>query len=113
MKHLPLIPAVLLVAYTVYTAFIPITIAHSVIVIALSALFGLAAYLQFQVNPKYTQVLVKLEGELKAELSEQKEKNELRIKMLEDEMSRAAIAKVNGAGISSSSSNRAKTTPIF
>lgn len=86
------LPAGLLVAYAVYSAFTPITIAHSIILFALAALCGYQAYLTRQENTKYNQkVLEQMKHEFESKYSALKEAHEKKLSKLEDEVAKMAL----------------------
>jgi hypothetical protein len=79
----PYIAATLLVAYVVYSLFVPITIAHSMILFSLA---GLAAYNQFLLSrstPKLEDEIAKLKRELQTQMEKQKELHDKKLSELE------------------------------
>jgi hypothetical protein len=82
-------PTALLISYVIYSAFIPVTIAHSIIVIALVVLFGLQFHISRQEINKYNEKV--LEG-LKNEMDEKLANYEKRMARLEDEIGKTQLS---------------------
>lgn len=88
-RHLPL---GLLIAYLVYSGFVPVGISHSVIVLSLAALSGYQLHISRQETHKYNEeVLKQLKNELEAKLEQQKEFYAKKISKLEDETAKLAL----------------------
>ena len=79
-----LMPGALLLSYAVYTAFIPITIAHSLILFSLAGLFGYSLFIYSQQSPSIKQELLKSHEQLEQKLKLQKESFDERLKKCED-----------------------------
>lgn len=94
------LPGVLLLSYAVYTAFVPVNIAHSIILFSLAALYGFENYLLSNKHPSIIQKVEELRQEFQAELVKQKEFNEERLKVVEEEQARQAIVKANSSSAS-------------
>lgn len=108
----PYISATLLVAYAVYSAFVPITIAHSIILFSLAGLFAYNQFLIYsQENTKNKETLAKSVNEFRAELEKHKEQNEIKISKLEDEVTKMSLTSIRTA--SSSSKPETKKTYSF
>ena len=86
------LPGALLLSYAVYSAFVPVSIAHSIIFTSLAGLFGYSLYVHSQQLPSTKQELLNRIVELEQKTSEQKEYDELRLKKLEDVVGGLAIA---------------------
>jgi hypothetical protein len=84
-----LFPTVLLIAYVVYSAFIPVQIAHSIIVIALVVLFGLHFHISRQDNIKYNE---KALAGLKNEMDEKMANYEKRLAKLDDDLAKTHLS---------------------
>lgn len=98
----------LLIAQAVYLAFVPITIAHSIIVFSLAGLFAFNQFLLSQENPSLSTELAKLKSELEQRMEKQKESYEIRLKGMEDEVSRVSLASVRSPSSSSQKLDAAK-----
>lgn len=86
------LPAGLLVAYASYTAFVPVSIAHSIIIFSLALLAGYQAYLSTQKTNKYNEeVLREMRQELVSQLESVKEAHAKKISKLEDETAKLAL----------------------
>lgn len=92
----------LLVAQAIYLAFVPTTIAHSIIVFALAGLFAFNQYLLSQETPSLSIELEKLKKELEQQIEKQKETYDSKIKAVEDELSKAALGSLKSSSTSSS-----------
>jgi len=92
MKHSEIIPSFLLLSYVVYSAFIPVTIAHSIILASLAGLFGYTIYLYNQKQPSMQKELVKYHEKMELEMKQQKEFYEQKLIKVENVVSGLAIA---------------------
>lgn len=89
-KH---VPGVLLVSYLLYTPFITINLAHSVILFSLAGLFGFTQYLQHsQHSSKSHEEFAKLKSDLELQIKSNKENYEIRLKKTEDEVTKIALS---------------------
>jgi hypothetical protein len=104
MKHLQVyFPLTLLLAYCVFTAFVPATIAHSIIILSLATLSGYSIHISRQENLKYNkEVLDSLKNELEAKLMEQKGFHDKKLSKLEDELAKVQLNTIPRASSSSS-----------
>ncbi len=81
------IAPVLLVTYSIYSAFVQINIAHSFILFSLAALFALQSFISHrQENTKLLATLEHLKKELGQEWAKHKEANDKKIAQLEDDV---------------------------
>lgn len=104
MKHLP--PGLLL-AYIIYSAFIPVTIAHSIIALSLAILFGYHLHISRQENTKYNkEVLEQLKNEFDSKLNGTKEFYDKKLSKVEDEMAKMSLTVVAPKAASSSAQPR-------
>lgn len=87
-KH---IPATLLLGQAIYLAFVPVTIAHSIILFSLAGLFAFNQFLLSKETPRLSTELAKLQSELETQLEKQKEQHEKRLTLLEDELGRSTL----------------------
>jgi hypothetical protein len=86
------LPSGLLFAYCIYTAFVPLSIAHSLIILSLAALCGYQSYISRQETTKYNnEALTGLKNEFETKLEEQKEFYAKKIAKLEDEVAKMAL----------------------
>lgn len=97
----------LLLAYVVYTTFVPVSISHSIILFSLAAFAGFELYVQSHQLPSIKKTVEDLRTELFKEMQIQKETHEAKLQELEDEQSRQALIRAN-----SSSSSKPKPSPI-
>lgn len=103
-EHISL-PSGLLLAYAVYSAFIPVTIAHSIILLSLAALYGFHVHISRQEKHKLnTEVLRQLKMELKAEIAELKEAHEKKLSKVEDEVAKVQLNTMPNKAAASSAS---------
>lgn len=105
-KH---IPSALLLGQAVYLAFVPVSIAHSIILFSLAGLFAFNQFLLSRETPRLSTELEKLKQELEKQMEKQKELHELRLKSIEDEIVRASLSTVRNPSSSSSPKLDAKT----
>lgn len=105
-KHLP---AGLLVAYSVYACFIPINLAHSIILFSLAGLFGFQQYLQHSEQPSLETELAKLKTDFETQIKSTKENYEIRLRKVEEENGKLALSLTR----SSSSSIKSDKKVIF
>lgn len=96
------IPATLLVGQAIYLAFVPVSIAHSIILFSLAGLFAFNQFLLSKETPSLSIELSKLQSELEKQLEKQKELHEVRLKAMEDELARVSISTIRTASSSSS-----------
>lgn len=98
MKHFYVIlPGALLLSYAVYTTFVPITIAHSIILLSLAGLFGYSMFINSQQSPSLKQELKNSHEQLELKLKQQEEFYAERLKRVEDLAGGLALAN-NRAG---------------
>lgn len=109
---LPKLPlaGTLLLSYSVYTAFVPVSIAHSIILFSLAALFGFDRYCQLLQLPSMDKRMEDIRTELNQALNLQKETYEAKLAELKSEQSRQAIDRANA---SASSSSKKRTDILF
>jgi hypothetical protein len=91
----------LLVSYAVYSAFVPVSIAHSIIVFSLTLFAGFDHYLQSHQLPSTNTKIEDLRKEMSSKLEQQKADYEVKLQKVEEEMSRQAIARANSSSVSS------------
>lgn len=96
MKTLP-ISGTLLLPYLVYTAFVPVSIPHSIILLSLAVLTGFELFLRYQQHPS----LHKLLEQSLQEQTKKLEAYDARILELKQELSRMSLERVNSASASS------------
>jgi hypothetical protein len=102
MKHFyEITPGAALLAYLIYSAFVPITIAHSLILFSLAGLFGYSLFINSLKHPSMQKQMETLHEELKARIDSEKEIHELRLKKCEDATAQLVLA---GTRVSSSPS---------
>mgnify|MGYP001560328687 CR=1 FL=1 len=94
MKHLA--PGLLL-SYAVYTAFVPVSIAHSIIIFALAALTGFEIFINVHQTPSIEKKVSDVQLEMDKRIAELKETYEIRLKKIEADQERQAFEKVNTA----------------
>lgn len=99
----------LLIAQAIYLAFVPVSIAHSIILFSLAGLFAFNQFLLSRETPSLSTELEKLKQELEKQIQKQKEFHEARLKNIEDELSKASLTSVR----SSSSSSRFEAAKKF
>lgn len=86
------LPSGLLFAYAVYSAFVSVTIAHSIILFSLAALFGYQSYLSRQEKNQVEQKLLEqLKNEMEVKYSSLKEAHDKKLSKLEDEVAKMAL----------------------
>jgi hypothetical protein len=101
MKSLsPHIPSALLLGQAIYLAFVPVTIAHSIILFSLAGLFAFNQFLLSKQTPCLSTEIGKLKRELEERMEKQKESYEVRLKLLEDEVGRASLTAVRSSSSS-------------
>lgn len=89
------LPAGLLVAYAIYTAFVPVSIAHSIILLSLAALCGYQSHISRQEKNQVEQkILEQMKNEFEAKYSALKEAHEKKLSKLEDEMSKVMLNQI-------------------
>lgn len=105
MKHLQkLLPSALLFSYCIYSAFIPVTIAHSIIIASLAVLYSFHFYISRQDNIKLKQdSLDSLKNEMELKILAIKEIHEKKISKLEDDLSKLLLSTMPKTQASSSS----------
>ncbi len=103
MKHLQKLPlaGTLLVSYLVYSAFVPVSIAHSIILCSLAAFAAYDKFLVTTKSPSMELLVSSLRLEIDSKLEKQKENYEAKLQALESEQSRQAIAKINSGSSAS------------
>ena len=104
MNRIPL-AGTLLFAYLVYTAFVAVSIPHSIILLSLAGLTGFELYIKVQQLPS----MEKRMSDLKLELSKQMEVYDAKLAELKQEQQRVAIERANAA----SSAPSKKTQIVF
>lgn len=109
---LPKLPlaGTLLVLYAVYSTFVPVSIAHSIILFSLAAVYGFDKHLQSTKIPSTQKLVHDLREELYKEMKQQKEIYESKLAELKQEQQRIAIERANA---SSSVSSKPKSTIQF
>lgn len=86
------LPAGLLLSYIVYSAFVPVTIAHSVIILSLALLAGYQIHISRQETIKYNkEVLEQMKNEFASQLASVKEEHGKKLSKLEDETAKLAL----------------------
>lgn len=107
---LPKLPlaGTLLLSYTLYSTFVPVSIAHSIILLSLAAFAGFNLYIESHQLPSTEKKIEDLRLELVKQMSEQKEIYEAKLQELKDEQTRQSIARAN----STSASSTPKKAPI-
>lgn len=99
-NHLPL---ALLLAYVIYSAFIPVTIAHSLILFSLAISACYQSYISRSETTKFNkEVLEQLKNGFENELNGTKELYEKRFSKLEDEMAKMSLNTLPPKSVSSS-----------
>lgn len=91
----------LLIAQAIYLAFVPVSIAHSIILFSLAGLFAFNQFLLSKQTPRLSTELSKLKSELEQQIQKQKESYEIRLKSVEDELSKASLTSVRSSSSSS------------
>lgn len=94
------LPPALLLGQAIYLSFVPVSIAHSIILFSLAGLFAFNQFLLAKETPCLSTELSKLKQELEQSMEKQKELHELRLKTVEDEVSRVAIGTVRASSSS-------------
>lgn len=109
--NFPKIPlaGTLLVSYAVYTGFVQISIAHSIILLSLAGFAAFDQYIKSHHTPSLEKKMDELRLELNKELQTQKESNEAKLQELKEEQTRQSIARANA----SSSSSTKKPSVLF
>ena len=103
------IAPVLLVAEAIYLSFVPaLTIAHSIILLSLAGLFAFNQFLLSKQTPSLTTELGKLKSELEKQIEKQKESHDLRLKGVEDELSKMSMTSLKSSSASSKADNKPK-----
>lgn len=94
---LPKLPfaGTLLFCYAVYTAFVPVSIAHSIILFSLSLLTGFELYIQSHQLPSVLTRIENSRNELQKVMDKDRESFDKKLKELQEDMSRQAIARAN------------------
>jgi len=82
----------LLVAQAIYLAFVPASIAHSIILFSLAGLFAWNQFLLSRDTPKLQTELAKLKSEFGQQMQTHKETYEQKLKDLEGEMTKVAMS---------------------
>lgn len=86
------LPSALLFAYIVYSAFVPVTIAHSLIAFSLALLAGYQSHISRSENTKHNkEVLEQLKNDFDSKLNGVKEAHEKKLSKLEDEVAKMAL----------------------
>lgn len=86
------LPSGLLLAYAIYSGFVSVTIAHSIILFSLALLAGYQSFLSSQTTTKLNeQVLSELKQEFETKLNGTKEAYDKRLSKLEDESAKFAL----------------------
>lgn len=97
----------LLFSYVVYSTFVPVSIAHSIILFSLALLAGFNLYIQSIKSPSLSLQIETLRNELVQQLENQRGIYEAKLQALESEQQRQAIARAN-----SGSNSAPKKAPI-
>lgn len=105
------IPAILLIGEAIYLSFVPVNIAHSIILFSLAGLYAFNQFLLSQEQPSLSTELAKLKSELEQAMEKQKELHEKKLMQLEDDVTRMSLNTVRNTS-SSSSSSAAKVEAI-
>jgi hypothetical protein len=101
------LPSVLLFGYAVFSAFIPVTIAHAIILFSLAGLFGFQTHISRLATTKLNQeALDSLKNELDSKISAQKEFYDKKLSKLEDEMAKVQLNTLPSKTVSSSPAPR-------
>lgn len=108
------VPGALLLAYAVFTAFIPVTIAHSIILFSLAGLFGFQQFLSHQEKNKQSEnALEQFKQELEIKLAQQEELYGKKLSKLEDELGKVSLATIKSSSSPSSKSSSSDKRYIF
>jgi cytochrome c-type biogenesis protein CcmH/NrfG len=89
------LPGTLLLAYSVYSAFVPISIAHSIVLFSLALLTGFDIYIQSHQLPSITKKIENLKNEMLEQFKKDKEIYEDKLQELKFEQSRQSIERAN------------------
>jgi nicotinic acid mononucleotide adenylyltransferase len=91
MKYKPFFVPGLLLAYLVYLAFTPTTIAHSIIFLALASLYGFQEFLTRPEKTDYLQKLAQLEERMNERLTKQKEELDVKVQAVDAEVTKMVL----------------------
>lgn len=91
----------LLVSYVVYSTFVPVSTAHSIILFSLAGFSAFEQYINSHKTPSIRQDVKKLRLELLKEMETQKESYEQKLAELKQEQQRFAIERANSVSASS------------
>jgi hypothetical protein len=110
-KH---IPGALLLAYAVYSGFIQINIAHSIILFSLAGLFGFHQFLSHQEKNKHSEkALEQLKQELETKLAQHEELYGKKLSKLEDELGKVSLSTIKASSSPSPSKSGSEKKYIF
>ena len=100
---LPKLPlaGTILVTYLLYTAFVPVSMAHSIILLSLAALCGFDFFLKQHQQPRMEKQMSDFQEEILKLLNTQKEEHEVKLLELKNEQSRQSIERANSSSASS------------
>lgn len=96
----------LLVCYVVYSAFVPVSTPHSIILFSLSLLTGFELYIQSHKTPRTEKLLADIRNEMLQTMERDRDTFEKKLKELHEEQTRQSIARAN------SQSGAPKKAPI-
>lgn len=85
----------LVALYIVYTGFVPVSIAHSIILLSLSAFAAFELYINSHQLPSTQKKIDDVKNELFTELKKQQETFEARLQEIKDEQTRTAMLRAS------------------
>ena len=104
-------PPALLLAYAIYSTFIQINVAHSIIILSLAILAGYQAFLSRQENTKFNkEILEQMREDFGSQLNGVKEFYDKKLSKLEDEVAKVQL---NTMPTKASSSSPAPRKLVF
>lgn len=104
MKQFPSLSSILLTTYAVYTAFVPVTIAHSIILFSLAALFAYNQFLSSIQNPSVLKEVAEFKRDLEEQMKKHKELYDEKLSGVEGELGKIAMSGLKSPSSASSKS---------
>lgn len=96
----------LLLSYAVYTCFVQVSIAHSIILLSLAVAYSYDSFLKSIKTPSILKLMTDMQEDFNRKLKEQKESHEAKLQEVKEEQQKHHIAKIN------SSASSPKKAPI-
>ena len=91
----------LILAYLLYLGFVPVTVAHSIILVSLVGLYGFQEFLTRPEKINYEQLLAQLKESLEKQLAQNKEEVNAKFTAVEGEVQKISLQIIKASSSSS------------